>query len=616
MLQNLKRLARRPSVSIATWLPFVLVILVVSSIAPVIAVSVHVVSDAASEREIEQAAAVVDGLEQDVKGLLDPIFAQLVYIRQAVSEGKIDISDLEAVQRLTHSIVASSSQVMAVQVIDALDQTSDWATDGETFLSERPARSSTSSASIGDVPEGGQRWANTLPNLSLIDGRLQLDILLDDGDRNLGMVVVSVASERIPRAIDQAVARSGTIPFVLFGRDRPYAMPSIPGSSEVDGANVLAHLWRDTQPLRELSNLPGVQGHWGKVDGRPFIYVYREISGYGAQSLFAAVAIPTGHTPWYWWVAHVIALFALAMVVLAPVAAWWLGRVLNRPMVDLDEALRSIEHFDFDRVFLPNLRKGRVREWRRMGQRLESTAHALSRLQTYVPRVLVRRLLTNPERAGVPEWRNVAVMFLDMEGFTRFSRAHTAQEVATHLNEVFAIVGPIIETTGGVIDKYTGDGLLAFWEMPDDPSDHIGSAVEAARAIVEDLGAFLDHRGGDLPRARIGLHAGPAIVGNVGFAGRVDYTLVGDTINTAQRTEAALRGVRPDLSVVVAATECVFAVLHNRTDIVPEALVMKEPVEAWLCRWRRAPNVNLAMPSKIKVDAAVGAPNAIAKSAA
>ncbi len=575
-------------------LPVALVALVMASIAPVVVVSFHVTSDFKNERKVEHAASVVEGLERDVESLLDPVFARLAYIRQSVLEGDIDMSDPDELRLLVHGAMTSSPQVTAVRVIQSDGRSTEWLQGTQETTDDHVEGWPKDVARIAEAfPKS---WAGDLPNLTFDEGRLAFEVDLESGARTKGTLVVSLSAERIERAVNRAAERSDMIPFILLGQDRPFVLPSSTNagadrgnsqltSSRTDIADVAAHLWSDPQPLRELSNLPTLQGHWSKVGDRSYIYLYRRVAGYGPLPLFAAVAVPTGHTPWYWWVTHVIALFSLVMMVLAPVAAWRLGRILNRPMVDLDDALRSIEHFDFDRIFLPKLREGRVREWQRMGRRLESTAHALSRLQTYVPRALVRRLLTNPERAGKPEWRDVAVMFLDMEGFTGFSRDHTAGEVAAHLNDVFAIVGPIIETNGGVIDKYTGDGLLAFWDTDGDETDHITRSVEAARSIVEDLGTFLNDCSSNVPRARIGLHAGAAIVGNVGFKGRVDYTLVGDTINTAQRTESALRGIHPERPVVVAATESVFAALPNHVSMRPDILVMENPVRAFLCSW-------------------------------
>ncbi|MEM9443127.1 MAG: adenylate/guanylate cyclase domain-containing protein, partial [Pseudomonadota bacterium] len=115
------------------------------------------------------------------------------------------------------------------------------------------------------------------------------------------------------------------------------------------------------------------------------------------------------------------------------------------------------------------------------------------------------------------------------------------------------------EESGGVIDKYTGDGLLAFWGAPDPQPDHVARACKTAAKIFQLYEGQKDDCDAKKPRLRIGLHCGPVIVGNIGFAGRINYTLVGDTVNIAQRVESALRGVLPQQPVVIAATSTVLA---------------------------------------------------------
>jgi class 3 adenylate cyclase len=98
-----------------------------------------------------------------------------------------------------------------------------------------------------------------------------------------------------------------------------------------------------------------------------------------------------------------------------------------------------------------------------------------------------------------------------------------------------------IEAEEGTIDKYIGDAVMAFWGAPDRSDDHAARAVRAARAIAETLSADNARRArkGLKPvRVRIGIHSGPVLVGNIGAPERVNYTIVGDTVNDAQRLEA------------------------------------------------------------------------------
>jgi adenylate cyclase len=117
---------------------------------------------------------------------------------------------------------------------------------------------------------------------------------------------------------------------------------------------------------------------------------------------------------------------------------------------------------------------------------------------------------------------------------------HAPGPLADFLNRHFGLIGRHVEAEHGTIDKYIGDSVMAFWGAPLSDPDHALHAARAALAIAETLAADNRRRAkkGLAPvRIRIGLHTGLAIVGNVGAPGRVNYTLIGDTVNAAQRLE-------------------------------------------------------------------------------
>jgi len=148
-------------------------------------------------------------------------------------------------------------------------------------------------------------------------------------------------------------------------------------------------------------------------------------------------------------------------------------------------------------------------------------------------------------------------MFTDLEGYTDFSSRRPAAEVVSYLNDLLARVGPVIEANGGTIDKYIGDSIMAFWGAPEEQPEHARMACHAACAIVSEVEAFnaaRQARGEHACRMRIGLHTGPVSVGNIGFAGRVDYTIIGRTVNVAQRLEQSGRQVAKDSEVVILAS--------------------------------------------------------------
>ncbi len=161
----------------------------------------------------------------------------------------------------------------------------------------------------------------------------------------------------------------------------------------------------------------------------------------------------------------------------------------------------------------------------------------------YVPAAVVSRLVAEPEllRLG-GEAREVTLLFTDLAGFTTLSEQLSAEQTVELLGLYFGAMAPIVHASGGTIDKYIGDALMAFWGAPLDDVDHAEHAVRAAVAMQEAMGKLcdaLERRG--LPRIamRIGVHSGRVVVGNVGSAERFSYTAIGDAVNLAARLEGA-----------------------------------------------------------------------------
>ena len=230
---------------------------------------------------------------------------------------------------------------------------------------------------------------------------------------------------------------------------------------------------------------------------------------------------------------------ALAILAIAVILALLLGRSLAVPIKRLAEAAAAVSNFDFSGKHRPGTSP--LRELDAAGRAWDSMLGALRWFETYVPRALVGRLLNQSARQGLkPEEREVTVMFTDIVGFSRIAMHHAPGRLADFLNRHFGLIGQHVEAEQGTIDKYIGDSVMAFWGAPSDDPDHALHAVRAALAIGQTLAADNKRRAkkGLKPvRIRIGLHSGPAIVGNVGAPGRVNYTLIGDTVNAAQRLE-------------------------------------------------------------------------------
>ena len=168
----------------------------------------------------------------------------------------------------------------------------------------------------------------------------------------------------------------------------------------------------------------------------------------------------------------------------------------------------------------------------------------------YLAPEVVEALVADPRRLALGgETRDVTVLFADVAGFTALAERREPQEVVALMNECFTELTAVIQHHGGTVDKFMGDAVMAFWGAPVAHADHAARACRAARALleaVERLSAAWQSRRLPGLSIRVGLATGPAVVGNVGSRTRINYTVMGDTVNLASRLEAAagIYGVR------------------------------------------------------------------------
>ncbi|MFL5905966.1 MAG: adenylate/guanylate cyclase domain-containing protein [Solirubrobacterales bacterium] len=139
----------------------------------------------------------------------------------------------------------------------------------------------------------------------------------------------------------------------------------------------------------------------------------------------------------------------------------------------------------------------------------------------------------------------VSILFMDVRGFTALSETSTARGVVAQLNALYEIVVPLIIRHGGHANKFIGDGLLAVFGAPERHADHADRAVAAALEIAEEIDAGA---AGDL-RVGLGVNSGTVVVGTIGGGGRLDFTVIGDAVNTAARVESATRETGDDVLI-------------------------------------------------------------------
>lgn len=148
--------------------------------------------------------------------------------------------------------------------------------------------------------------------------------------------------------------------------------------------------------------------------------------------------------------------------------------------------------------------------------------------------------------------KDVTVFFSDIRDFTHFSEGHTPEEVVEMLNEYFQIMVAIIVANGGIVDKFVGDAIMAIWGAPKSTGDDPMIAVKASlemRVALNELNERRVARGHTPIKIGMGLHSGPAISGTIGSTERMEYTVIGDTVNMASRIESSTKAFGADLLI-------------------------------------------------------------------
>jgi len=164
--------------------------------------------------------------------------------------------------------------------------------------------------------------------------------------------------------------------------------------------------------------------------------------------------------------------------------------------------------------------------------------NALSR---YFPRALAVRIIREGRTELIPAYKELTILFSDISGFTKWSSTKSSEEVHGFLNDYLESMAGILFSHGGTVDKFMGDGILAFFGDPFEMEDHCERCIRAAIAMqkkINELAEKWKHTVGIDLKVRIGINTGRVIVGNLGSQTRIEYTVIGAAVNLAQRMES------------------------------------------------------------------------------
>jgi class 3 adenylate cyclase len=555
------------AIPIVWLLPLVLAALVLGSVLPVGLFSYLAARDTTARLLRDRIEQTLARAGERVAAQLDPVHLQLDQLARRVRAGTFDPRDSTELRLMLAGALSVGPQVGEIVFVGADLLAYRFPREGDGAHVEDWTGNGAARASIEEgraVPLS--TWSPPTWNAALGQPVITRRVSLQGPSGFVGMLHAVIPLLELSRQMQEVAGDLGLTPFLLAGRERVIAHPDL-GRALASGAasdatplphldqvgdRVLARMWAERNELGMVAPLRGAEGHWVGPWTDAHIFVYQPVGGYGPDPWLLGLHMPSEQTRRERWATIAIAIGAAGVLALALAIAVTVGRKLARPILDLAAIARRVEAFDFPKA--PDLPSSRIAEINTATDALGRMMRALSWFETYLPRVLVRRLMAAGGAMPASELREVTAMFTDLEGYTKFSRGRPAGEIIDYLNGLIGRMGPIIESTGGTVDKYIGDGLLAFWGAPETQPDHARRAVEAAGAIARAVQAYNAERraaGNDACRMRIGVHTGDAMVGNIGFPGRLNYTILGEAVNRAQWLEERGRGELGTDDVVV-----------------------------------------------------------------
>lgn len=508
---------------------------------------------------------VMQAGEERVQSFLDPVENTGRFLQTMMQTGDLPLDDHQKLATGLRAGLAGAPQVYGMMMLFKDLSVVRVGHERNQVTFERWANRPEISAKLGDLRETTTPgwlppvWAAPFERTLLA---YHLPVVVDHEFR--GTLVLVVATRDLSKDISD-VAYRGTTPFILFGRDRVLAHPLLEdGSKRGSGDNplptiseigdpVLAEIWnRQRRPL-DLLDGSGDAGHTVEVDGTEQVFVYRMIEGYGATPWIVGLHVPgaVGATE----LARLLHLAAIsgALLLGAVILAFFIGRGMGRPLMTLAAAAEKVRGLDLAKV--PALPRSDFRELDIAATAFNAMVSALRWFELYIPKTLVHQLLKEGAAVGSPEIRDVTVMFTDIAGFTQRTAELGARGIARVLDDHFGMLGACIDATEGTIDKYIGDSVMAFWGAPAHQPDHAQRAARTALLVARRVAEQNVQEGGMPMRLRIGIGSGPVLVGNIGAPDRVNYTVVGEVVNLAQRLEQLGKTCNEQETVSILLTE-------------------------------------------------------------
>ncbi len=506
---------------------------------------------------IDKATSAMDTTHGDLMDLLNPAEDEVRFIAELIHGEVLNIEDRKELGDFLLGGVAGTPQIDSLTFIKPNFDIIAANRKAKRIISLNAAKDPVAVKTfkaLSELSDGA--WGPLLYVPQLNDTVLNFGQPIFRNGTFIGALVATIPVSAVNRKLEEIEADDDTKRFVLYGNDsvllqqvtnaEPTSLDDmvsklsvesvVPKLEQIDDI-VLKNIWsEDRDQVELLGEQENLSAHYLEIGGEGYLYFYSVLKGFTDRDLIVGYWVPDKEASAELRRLAIAGMTGLGILIVSALIAFILGRKISQPILELSHASQLISELEFDKV--TTLPGSRFKEVNEANEAYNTMIRGLMWFETYVPKSLVRKLINSGEARS--EERQVTVMFTDIVSFTPQAEGMNSAEVADFLNHHFQLVTACIEAEGGTVDKFIGDAVMAFWGAPELQEDQAARACRSALAIRDAIRSDNDERekNGLLPvHMRIGIHSGPLVVGNIGSKGRINYTVVGDTVNIAQRME-------------------------------------------------------------------------------
>ena len=540
-----------------------------------------------------QSTLLVDAMEDSLRAEMERAESAVEGVSELYAQGEFEIDDDKAMSVALAAALSAEPEANAMLICTPDMVCRGVARDEGGKLERLPPEAETSLQTLAALERrrrvSGRLWGAFVANEHGLFANVS-EPLVRDGTTH-GWAIAAVELHKLSEITRDLSTRFGTHAFILDGEDRVIADPRLADPDAGGDGGPLMPLAAFGDPVLaaypkrkaedefnarpttrdvELAEIKVDEGNGAPWD-RTYVAITRQITGYGDRPWTLGAYFESNQIGGEIERVVASALLGLAAMTAAVIVAVLLGKRLSRPIQAIAGQATRVADFDLDGV--KPLPHSRIKEMDDQAAAFNAMLIGLRAFSTYIPRSLVAKLVRTGE-IGIAEPREaiLTVMFTDIADFTALSEQMDAAAISKLLNRHFAILCAAVDAYGGTVDKFLGDGMMAFFGAPDRLKGHAAAAVRAAAQIRDDLAAENEaaaKEGRPVLRVRIGIHTGPVIVGNIGASDRVNYTIIGDTVNVSQRLQGLGKTLAPDAATTIAISAETTSRLDERFEVIP-----------------------------------------------